>query len=296
MGIRKITPLFDFGDLNLKPKTLEAIEAAGITPEQLVTEARRDAARKSWLAQRFESHLEGHDGIGKVRAQEIIAAVDKGGFILHESNESRWARRLLFQVESSLAKLLEHYEDLESMAPEALASVDHLVNEVLTSQELQILELHYGREGDCFTLEKCATHLKISPQQACGLHRKALTKLRLQGNITKLKVAACYSRKALGRKIGRLKDTIANAQQELDDLQEGSPYPEYTKDTTPIERLNFNKDYRTRILNCLHRAHIHKIEKLVATRRQDVLNIRNLGERHVADIERALAEINKSLS
>ena len=158
MAVRKLETIHDLEELNLKPATLRALKDANVNVQKLVTSVRYYGILDCCQ----EMLIRDYPGIGKVRAEEIVRAVDEAGFILHESGKSRGARRLLVQVDfvrgHSLKILMEHYEELEDMTLETLVAVDEIIQFAgLSNEEIQYVSLRYGLvDGHMHTSEECA--------------------------------------------------------------------------------------------------------------------------------------------
>ena len=300
MATRKLTTIRHLEELGLKAQTLKALKEADVTAEELVTAARNDAAYRAyapWCANGAEANqLTAIPSIGKVRAQEIVEVVDEAGFILHESEASRSARRLLASTLGSPTALLEHYEDLEDMASEALAAVDELIHEALVDRELRVVQLRFGFEdGKYYTLQECAHILGVTKERVQQLEFKALAKLRHRSRRPRLEVVTCYSREALSRRMAALWSKIGKLQEELDALQISSPYPEL--EVAGVAGVSIEElDPSVRTFNCLKRAGIHTVGELCEYTENDLLNIRNFSARSLEEVLAILQGLGLSLA
>lgn len=288
MRTRKLETIHRLEQLAFEPRTLEALKRAGVTVEELITEV-----RLLQVLQVGADHLTRYPGIGKVRAEEIVRVIDDAGFILRESRQSNHARRLLTAVERSPHVLMDHYEDLVEMAPEALETVDGILREVLTSKELQVIELRFGLTGERPSLiNECANILGVSVGQIRKLESMALVKLRDHGNCTRLEVATCYSEEALRSRVLQLQSDINELQQELGVLQSCSPYPEFMLRGMPIEDLGFS----VRTHNCLMRAGIRTVGELCRYTENDLLDVRNFSIKSLEEVCSHLQGLGLSLA
>ena len=290
MATRKLTTIYHLEELDLKRETLRTLKAVNVSAQELVAAARNDVAWQTYLpsySRKYEANqLTRYPGIGEARAKEIIAAVDKAGFILHESEQSRCVRRLLAATLGSSDVLLEHYEDLEDMAPEALEAVDRLI-ETLGEREAQVIRLGFGlKDGRCHTLEERAHDLGVTRERVRQWEAKALAKLRHPSRRPKLEVAICYSHEALSRRMAELWSNIGKLRLELDSLRAVSPYPDLVVEFAgkPIEEL----DLSVRSFNCLKRAGINTVDQLCGYSGNELLCIRNFGTRNIEEIREAL--------
>lgn len=283
VGIRKLETIQSLEELALERRTMVALRRAGVTVGELITEVRCMGAER----------LTRYRGIGKARAEEIVRVIDDAGFILRESRQSNHARRLLTAVEGGPHVLMEHYEDLVEMAPEALEAVDGLIREVLTPKELQVIELRFGLTGERPSLiNECANILGVSAGQIRKLESMALVKLRDPGNRTRLEVATCYSEEALRSRVLQLQSDINKLQQELDALQCNSPYPEFMLGGMPIDELGPS----VRTYNCLMRAGIRTVGELCGYTEDDLLCIRNFSAKSVEEVHCLLQGVGLSLA
>lgn len=288
MRTRKLETIQRLEQLAFEPRTLEALKRAGVTVEELITEV-----RLLQVLQEGTDRLKKYPGIGKVRAEEIVRVIDDAGFILRESRQSNHARRLLTTVERSSHVLMEHYEDLVEMAPEALEAVDGLIREVLTSEELQVIKLRFGLTGERPSLiNECANVLGVSAGQIRKLESMALVKLRDPGNRTRLEAATCYSEETLRSRVLQLQSDIDKLQQELDILKGCSPYPEFMLRGMPIEDLGFS----VRTFNCLKRASIWTVGELCRCTEDDLLNVRNFSIKSLEEVRCHLSGLGLSLA
>lgn len=300
MATRKMMTIRRLEDLHLGAGTLNALRAANVKVEQLIAAARNDAAYRAYCPGSTSgaeaNHLTAIPGVGKTRAEEIISAVNEAGFILHESEESRNARRLFAEVDGGPQAFLERYETLESMEPEALEAVDEVLR-ALPERERQVMTKWLCQPyGGRSPLEDFAHHeLGVTKERAWQLLLKAGARLRGRGNYARLKVATCYTRDALSEEMAALHHEIRRLQQELKALQDGSPYPEF-RDTKaggmPIEDL----DPSVPTYNCLKRAGIRTVGELCKYTENDLLNIRNFGTRNVEEVHELLQGIGLTLA
>ena len=285
MAIRKLETIHDLEELNFRPDTLMVLKAANVDVQDLITTARYNAQQLLY-----------YPGVGGRRANDIVQAIDEAGFILHESERSRCARRLLTAVLGSSAVLSAHYEDLEDMAPEALEAVEELVQEALPDRELQVIELRFGlKDGQCHTPQECADALDMVKERVRQLESKALARLRHPSYCSKLEVITCYSRGALACRMAELWSDIDKLQLELNALQNGNPYPEFRDARVggmPIKRL----DPSVRTYNCLTRAGIHTVGELIKYTEEDLLEIRNFGTKGVEEVCELLRRVGLTLA
>ncbi len=290
MAIRKLTTIHHLEELDLRPQTLTALKKTGITVEELITVTR------AYTVWEDIEQLTQFPRIGEIRAEEITQAIDEAGFILHESKRSHCARKLLVAVLGSSDVLLEHYEDLEDMAPEALEAVYRLVHESLSDRDSRILELCFGlKDGQPLSLENCARKFDTTKERIRQQELRALVKLRHSSCCSRLEVAVYYSREALSRRTAILCSEIDKLQAELDTLRSGNPYSEpetVEAASVPIERLGSS----VRIYNCLKQADVHTIGELCSYTENDLLRIRNLGVRNVEEIKDLLKGMGLSLA
>ena len=293
MVTRKLTTIHSLEELKLKPQTLKALKEANVAVEELITAAR------AYMAWKGIDRLTQYPGIGEVRAKEIVQVIDEAGFILHESKQSRSVRRLLVAVLGKSDVLLEHYEDLEDMAPEALDAVDTLIHEVLPERgprDAEVIEMRFGlKDGQPRSFEECARKLGYTEERVRQLEAKALARLRHPSRLPGLKVAACYSREALARRMATLWSDIGKLQVELDALQSGSPYPEFK--TAEVAGMSIRMlDPSVRTYNCLKRAGINTVGELCQHTENDLLNIRNFSVRSLEEVKELLRGMGLTLA
>ena len=285
---RKLETIQRLEQLAFEPRTLEVLKRVGVTVEKLITEV-----RLLQVLQEGTDRLKQYPGIGNVRAKEIVRVIDDAGFILRESQLSNHARRLLTAVEGGPRVLMEHYEGLVEMAPEALEAVDRLIHEVLTSEELQVIKLRFGLTGERpSSINECANILGVSAGQIRKLESMALVKLRDPGNRTRLEVATCYSEETLRSRVLQLQSDIDKLQQELDVLKGCSPYPSFMVSGMSIEDLGFS----VRTYNCLKRAGIWTVGELCRYTEDDLLNVRNFSIKSLEEVCSHLQGLGLSLA
>ena len=288
MAIRKLSAPCYLRELNLNKGTLRVLEDHDINIRTLITMVRNDVVWASYYptTARRANLLTQFRGIGDYRAKELIETVDKAGFILHESEESRRARRLLAIVLGTPTVFMSHYEDLEDMSPEALMAVDITIQEPLDELELQVIRLTCGLEDGAYhTLRECADALDITIDYVRKVRYDALRKLGEDDIRQRLEVATCYSREALSRQMAILRTSLNRLQLELDTLQHGNPYPdlEYHDDVL-LEELDFSR----RTFVCLKRSGINRLGELCSYTEDDLLLIRNFAPKNVAEVREAL--------
>ena len=228
MKIRSLNKARSLSDLSLESETIRTLEAAGINAKMLVSAARNDTVWQAYQPDQAKSfkanRLIAYPGIGKVRAAEIIKAVDKAGFLLQESNESLCSRRLVTAILGTPLIFLNSYESLEDMSPEALAVVTKTLNSLHKGQK-HVLEYCFGFEdGEFHTVEEYAKNVHRNPEVIWRLKLKGLTKLSSPENSTRLRIATCYSRDVLYNRIDKAQVKIYNLQEELNSLKRFNPY------------------------------------------------------------------------
>ncbi|MDO5451508.1 MAG: DNA-directed RNA polymerase subunit alpha C-terminal domain-containing protein [Candidatus Saccharibacteria bacterium] len=289
MAIRKLTTIHYLGELGFRPEMLRTLKASNLDVKELILAARNDSVWQTYSPDQSckteANQLTRYPGISVIRAKEIIKTTYEAGFLLRESKRSRNARWLVSAVLKNPKVFIEHYENLESMSPEALAAIDEIVQNALNDQELQIVKSYFGlKDGHCLTLEEITRQTNTTKGHAEQLLSKALIKLRHPNYYPGLEVAALYSRKALIDRITRLQCSIRTLQQELNMLKANGPYPDLKiEPDTPIEELELNK----RTYNTLARSGIHTTEQLSTYTNKELLNIRGLGSRQLAEIRNA---------
>ena len=295
MAVRKLTTIHRLEELELKRETRKLLKAAGVNAQELVAEARNDVAWRVYLpglSRKAEANqLTQHPGIGEARAKEIVQAVDKAGFILHEGEKSSNARRLLASVLGSPTVLLEHYEDLEDMAPEALTAADEFVRGVLPETELRVVELRFGSG---LSLDECANELGIIHERVKQAEFKALARLRCGKNRSRLEVVTLYSREALSHRLTDLQSEIGKLKIELDSLRAGSPYPELRSEFAGVPVMDL--DLSVRSFNCLMRAGIRTVDQLCRYTRGELLGIRNFGTQNADEVGQVLQGMGLELA
>ena len=267
MVLRKLTKYDYLEELELKNETLRTLKAINISIQDLISAARNDVVWQTYMPSESSSHkanqLMHYTGIGKTRAQEIIMAIDELGFILHESEHSIYARRLVVLVFGDPTLFIDCYENLENLSPEALAVVEEIVQDALTKEEKQLIETHLGyMDGIYRPTEECAKIAGITQKRAQRLLSKARVKLRRDCYRPKLEVATCYSHIALADTIADLQWEIFNLQRELDILKTNSPYIELREETgVPLKKLQ-PKINNVAIMH-LEKAGIFTVEQLI---------------------------------
>lgn len=238
MAIRKLSRYNYLEEIDFQPETLRTLRATGTEVQDLVTAARNDSVWRAYAPSEARKNkanqLMCFTGIGSVRAQEIIAAIDAAGFLLHESDQSRNARRLATAVFGDPQIFVEHYEELEDLSPEALEAVKKVIHEAVGGQALRIIE-GYVEDGLQLTLEDYAIRSGLTKGKVQRLLFQSLASLRHQRRRLKLEVATCYSREALIERMTDLRQVIRDLQQEFDLLAEANPYPELQAEITSLK-------------------------------------------------------------
>lgn len=303
-----------FEDLKLDEKTMGAVMAAGLTVSELIDFARNDVVWRTYrprsvFSSEWHAWIDGPNrlllfsGIDKYCADMIIKAVDEAGFILHESDESCAARRLLASICGGVGIFIEHYDDLEDMSSEATAAVDAILDLFLRSDEVAVIRLRYGFEdGQMHTLDECSARLDISRERVRQIEYDAIARLWRPDIRKGLEVAILYSREALARKVARLQSDIVNLQSELDALTDFNPYPDLTieegrvlskADSLSVSLAKCNLSARAQ--NSLARVGIHTVGDLLDFTDSDLLYIRNFGKVSLDEVHNLLSTLGFTL-
>ena len=223
-AVRKISTIHGIDGLKLSPETSRVLEATHISVKDLITIARNDVIWQKYLPSQTRkpeaNKLLGLVGIGESRAAEIIKAVDKAGFLLHESERSSNARRLLAAVMGNPMIFAEDYESLREVSSERLRIVNEVVDTACPKRFIRAFKLYTGLEdGHCHTAEECAEMVGVVPEVVQQTYRRALSRLRNQKHVTRLKAAVLYSDETLANRMEELEYTITACQQELSILK-----------------------------------------------------------------------------
>ena len=228
-AVRKISTIHSIDELKLSSETARALKATQIGVEELITAARNDVIWQKYMssqANKSEANkLTKFVGIGESRAAEIIKAVDKAGFLLHESEQSCNARCLLAAVLGSPVVFEEYYESLREVSSERLRIVNEIIESVCPKRFIRTFKLYTGFEdGHRHTVKECAEMVGVVPGIVLQTYRRVLSKLRNQNRVIKLKAAVLYSDEALVCRVDELEYTISACQQELNILKATSLY------------------------------------------------------------------------
>ena len=290
MTVRRIDTISDLHELDLKPSTMKALEKTDIDVKELVLKARNDAILQNyWVNRSYKPEAEQLSicpGVGKVRAVEIIAAVNRAGFILHESSQSRNARRLVAAVFNSPRIFIDNYEILENMSTEALTAVDRAIEEALSRQEALFIKAYYG-----LAVYGTQTYAKGGDGQRPSnshLRNKALAKLRRPDYLAKLEIATCYSHQALIKKVTSLRLKIKELQQGVAVLIDNNPYSGSKIDQNgSLEEL----DLTARTRNLLKRHNIFTVKSLLRYTDEELLSLRGFGDQALREIHEVQARL-----
>lgn len=294
MAVKKKSDYINLEDFNLCNETLNALRAADISGKELITLTRNYVVWHTYVSDSSSktrsNQLTSIPGIGKSRAQEIVAAVDDLGFILHETRGSRNARRLAAAVFKTPQIFIEHYESLENLPPEALKAVDEILDS-LNKREKQAIVGRFGLDGrEGRIIKDYARETGVPEGKATQWLLSALTKLRSANRRAKLELAVCYPKEVLAKKMIALGREISSLQEELDSLRETSPYPElqFDLDSVPIKELDLTR--RTHVL--LFYAGFTMVGQLSASTDEELLSIRNFGYKSLSEVRYAIERIS----
>lgn len=166
MSVRRIDSINSIKELNLNKKTVYTIERGGYTVQDVITAARFG---RWWCLK----------GVGKVRADNIMKAVDEAGFILRESERSHNVRKLL--TEAFYVCRINTTEDYEAQIAfsdeqcEAMLGVFDYLEQI----ERGVLTLRFGLDGDGpKLLREIASVYQCSEPWIFTIQYHALRKLR----------------------------------------------------------------------------------------------------------------------
>lgn len=117
-------------------------------------------------------------GIGDKQAEEILAAVDRAGFILHESKTSIGIRNLLATAFYFPLGTAEEYEARVEFTEQQAEEFFKLLD-TMTEQEAEVLKLRFGL-GDMEPLNRkvVADMLEVTRERVRQIEAKAFRKLR----------------------------------------------------------------------------------------------------------------------
>lgn len=213
-------------------------------------------------------------GIGSKKAEEIFTAVDRAGFILHESKISRGIRGILAAAYYFPLGTVEEYEARTEFT-ERQANEFFKLLETLTKQEAEALRLRFGLYDDGpLNRRESADRLKVTRERVRQLESNAFRKLRHP------------ERK-------KVLQTIFPDWPGFD-----MATPERTgKYNGPIEEMPIEEMpcLSIRSYNCLIRAGIRTVGQLVQHTYAEIRAIRNVRDSDAKNIEASLSGIGYEL-
>lgn len=163
--MRKIETMKNTVELGLDGKSASTVAVHRYTIPVLVT-----AARCGKLTELR--------GIGDKKAEEIFAAVDRAGFILHESRTSLGIREVLAAAFYFPLGTVEEYEARTEFTEQQANEFFKLL-ETLTKQETEVLKLRFGLcDTEPLNRREVADKLGVTRERARQLETNALRKLR----------------------------------------------------------------------------------------------------------------------
>lgn len=165
MSVRKIAELKDINELHLDGKSASTVAVHGYTVSVLITAARC-------------GELEKLRGIGKAQAERITRAIDEAGFILPESEISQRIREMLAAAFYFPLGAAEEYEARVEFSEQQRDKLFEVLD-TLTAQEAKVLKLRFGLSGaKPMTLREAAEILEVSHERVRYVEADALRKLR----------------------------------------------------------------------------------------------------------------------
>ncbi len=163
--MRKIKSMKSSVELRLDGKSASTVAVHRYTIPVLVTAARNGELKKL-------------SGVGNKIAEEIFAAVDKAGFILHESKTSLGIRNLLAAAFYFPLGTAEEYEARTEFTEQQAEKLFKLL-ETLTEQEVEVLKLRFGLcDAEPLNRKTVADMLMVTRERVRQIEAKAFRKLR----------------------------------------------------------------------------------------------------------------------
>lgn len=262
MGIRKIASIKSVHELDLDIRSASVVADHLYGASALITAARKGSLRKL-------------DGIGRAMEQNILTAIDKAGFIFHETAISAGMRELLTSAFMFHSGSTEEYEARTEFTEGQKETLFKLFNLILTEQEIDVLNRRFGLSGnEPLSLRQTAAECHVSGERIRQVEAKALRKLRHPSR----------------RK--EIKSIFPNWSGFPDDEPEVTTTYDGPIEEMPIEELHY---ISTRAFYCLQRAGIRTVGQLVGRSQDEVLQIRNMTRRSMDSIVKSLTEIGLKL-
>lgn len=266
MGVRKIESIKSVHELDLNTRSARVVADHLYSASTIITAARNGSLRKL-------------DGIGQAMEQDILAAVDKAGFILRESKTSAGMRDLLtkafkFRPVSREERETE-YEARTEFTEEQKEALFKLLNLILTEQEINVLNRRFGLSGnEPLSLGQIAAERYVSRERVRQVEASALRKTRHPAR-----------RKTL-------KGIFPNWSGFPDDTPDEDVAYDGPLEEMPVEELHH---ISVRAFYCLERASIRTVGQLLERSYDEVRQIRNMTGRSADGIVKSLAEIGLKL-
>jgi RNA polymerase sigma factor (sigma-70 family) len=167
--------------------------------------------------------------------------------------------------------------------------MEEVMNEVLTERENKVLQMRY-QWG--MTLEEAGKECGVTRERIRQVEAKAIRKLRFQQHKGTF---SCVPEAELREAQGEVEHYKAQAdylQRELDRIRGSVPAQreEMEKKSTLLETPIENLDLCVRSYNCLKRAGIQTLGDLCGKTYAEMMKVRNLGKRSLAEIEDKMKE------
>lgn len=164
--MRKLETIANMGELDLDVWTAGVLAKYEYSVAEIITAARQEKLTK--LA-----------GIWKTREAKIMDAVDRAGFIMHESETSRKIRNLLTAIYRPAPETAEQYEARVEFTEQQKDDLLKILGRSLVATELKTLKLHFGIETAYpMTLKEIRDEFQVSRQRVQQYESHAMMKLR----------------------------------------------------------------------------------------------------------------------
>jgi len=185
-----------------------------------------------------------------------------------------------------------------AISPRPLTEAEkELIDEVLqslTEREEQIIRLRFGLSGDPLKSAEVAERIGVSKNRVGQLEARAMRRLRHPSRSRRLEHIFTPEKtvKRLEARVAELAEECERLRLSVGTLEGNAPFLQRSIVNTPVEEL----DLSARAYNGLKYRQIRTVGDLIQFSRDDMLAIKNVGRKTLAEIEAALAGLGVSLS
>lgn len=216
-------------------------------------------------------------GIGALRGQQIIEAVDAAGFIFHESAESNRVRELLRAIfERTCWMTTEEYEQQEEFSRDQIADLSSVLREALAEREFKILCMRFGLSTEePRTFREISKYYNLSNGRVGQIYHKAIWKLKRQREHAK--------------NIARIFPNFSELPEAMKIALEPERY-RHMLDQLPIKSLGLSIG----TYGALSQAGFVYTSELVPLTMEDLMNIHDIGEGNATKIFNTVSAFHAS--